>query len=88
MNPAVRAEASGEAEASAHWAVSPEALPLVGMCSACGFLGYCEERRGPGHTWVRLICTECRAVEVPVRKPPARETQGELFAMKARRARA
>ena len=46
--------------------------PLIGVCSACGYLGYCEEQASDRRRWLRvLVCEECRGVE---RKPATRES--------------
>lgn len=52
---------------------SPAAdAPLIGVCSACGYLGYCEERASDRRQHARiLVCEECRGVE---RKPASRES--------------
>lgn len=70
----------------------PEPIePIIGMCSRCRWLAYCEERIGE-RGFLQLICDECRAAEdsypmlpiqpLPPPRPPGRETgdgQGWLF---------
>jgi hypothetical protein len=67
---------------------------LVGMCSSCGYLGYCVERLSARRYRI-LICAECRAIErgepmlplapMPKPRPPARETGKRAQPAKRRR---
>jgi hypothetical protein len=66
----------------------PETPPeLIGTCSHCGYLAYCEERLNARRRRI-LVCAECQAergepmlplAPLPRPRPPARETQGQLF---------